>query len=344
MTTAILLDVDTGVDDALAILLACASPELDVRGITCVAGNTELPDVVRNTGALLAMLGRHDVPLAVGADRALMRPPVGLDNADVHGGHGRGYADLPECRVSPTAINAAGLIVEQARAHPGEVTLIATGPLTNVALAIRQEPRLPSLLRRLVVMGGAFRGPGNTTPTGEFNIQADPEAARIAFDAFRGAAQRPLVLGLDVTYQVRLEADHIEDIARRAGDALDVRSDGSGWGKPSTPIIRYLAGALRHYAEWHYDRYGFYGTYLHDPLTVAATIDPSLVRTTAVAIDVECRGELTSGQTVADWDGLWGREPNADVALEVDVERALAAIVERVGASVAVAGVRVPAA
>jgi purine nucleosidase len=330
-----ILDVDTGVDDALAIVFASASPELELRGITCVAGNTELPDVVDNTSALLTMLGRTDVPLAVGAVRPLLRAPVGRDNAIRHGGHGRGYAGLPPTGAKPIAADASQLIIDEARACDGELTLIATGPLTNVAIAARREPRLPELVRQLVVMGGAFRCPGNITPVAEFNIQADAEAAKIVFDAFRGCPRRPLVLGLDVTYQVRLESSSIEEIASRAGDAITVAPGSEAWGAPGTPLVAYLVDALRYYADWHLDAYGFYGSFMHDPLTVAVALDPTLVTTSAVAVDVECRGELTTGQTVVDWDGVWDIEPNVDVALGIDTRRALEQVVERVGAATA---------
>ena len=229
----IIIDVDTGVDDALAILYACASPELDLRGITCVAGNTLLNDVVANTCALLAMAGRTDVPVHVGAARALVREPVGTDNAHVHGGAGRGYATLPDLptRVRPAGQSACAFLIDQARAHPGQITVIATGPLTNIAEALSEEPALPKLLKRLIFMGGAYQGPGNTTPVAEFNINADPEAAAIVIDAFGASPHRPIALGLDVTHQVKLMPRDIETLAAHAGDALTVAPD-TDWGGP----------------------------------------------------------------------------------------------------------------
>lgn len=324
----IILDVDTGVDDALAILYACASPEIDLRGVTCVAGNTELPDVVANTSALLAMAGRGDVPVCVGAARALLRTPVGRDNSHVHGGAGRGYAELPDLPTRVSDQDACAFLIDQARAHPGELTVIATGPLTNLAIAVRREPTLPHLLKQLIFMGGAFQSPGNTTPVAEFNIHADPEAASIVLDAFRSSSRRPIALGLDVTHQVKLLPQHIQELASQAGESLAVSPD-MDWGRAKSPILRYLAGALRQYAEYHQRLHGFYGTYLHDPLTVAVAVDPGLVTTQPVAVQVECQGSLTAGQTVADWKNVWGLEPNVDVAVRVRADAALTEIIAR---------------
>jgi purine nucleosidase len=329
----VILDVDTGVDDALALLYACASPELELVGVSCVAGNTALEHVVANTGTLLSLVGREDVEVSAGADRALLRPPGWKGDEDVHGPAGRGYARLSTAPVQPGGRDATQLLIDEARRLPGTVTLVATGPLTNVALAVRREPKLPQLLRRLTIMGGAFDGRGNTTPVAEYNIHADPEAARVVFDAFRCAPRRPVALGLDVTRQVRLGSDDIEEIARRTGDRLEV-SPSRHWGEPRSPLMDYLAGALRAYAEFHHRHYGFYGTFLHDPLTVAATADPSLVTTRAVEVEVERTGEFTTGQTVADWEGAWGGEPNLDVAVDIQGEVALERIVERVASAV----------
>ncbi|TDD28051.1 nucleoside hydrolase [Kribbella turkmenica] len=330
-----ILDVDTGVDDALALMLACAAEEIDLVGVTCVAGNTRLPDVLTNTRAILRYCGREYLPVAAGADRALVREPVGLDNAWVHGGAGRGYATIAERLAPSTNVHAAQFIVDEVRRRPGEITLISTGPMTNIALALRLEPRLPSLIGRWIFMGGAFAVGGNTTPAAEFNVQADPEAARIAISEFSSAPQRPTAIGLDVTHQVRLLPRHIERLAAMAGDEFSVVPGSGPWGTPSNPLLAYLEGAIRKYAEYHQQLHGFYGTYLHDPVTVAVAMDPTLVSVRPAAVDVECRGALTAGATVADWKKVWDKEPNVDVAITVDAERALATVTHAVGSFIA---------
>jgi purine nucleosidase len=327
-----ILDVDTGVDDALALMLACASPQLELLAVTCVAGNTLLPDVVTNTRTVLVYCDRADVPVAAGAERALLRASSSVADARVHGGAGRGYVSIPS-DLTPTATqHAAELIVDRARARPGEITLITTGPLTNLALALQLEPRLPELLGRWIFMGGAYGTErGNTTPAAEFNIHADPEAAQIAIAAFNAAPTRPLGVGLDVTHQLRLMPHHIEDLAAHAGQPLLVCDDGRPWGQPTSPLLSYLVGALRKYAEYHQEQHGFYGVYLHDPLTVAIAIDPTVVTHRAVAVAVECQGNLTTGQSVADWQGVWGRPANVDVAVAIDAQKIFTSIVTAIG-------------
>jgi purine nucleosidase len=242
---------------------------------------------------------------------------------------------VPEERPPSTDQHASQLIVDSARARPGEITLISTGPMTNVALAVVLEPRLPDLLDRWIFMGGAFGVPGNTTPAAEFNIHADPEAAQRAIAAFAGASTRPVAVGLDVTHQVRMLPHHIEALAELAGDSLEVSDAGTPWGEPASPLLAYLEGALRKYAEYHHQLHGFYGVYLHDPLTVAIATDPTLATLRPVAADVECHGALTVGETVADWRSVWRRPPNLDVATAIDVDRIFEVVVSRIGALVA---------
>jgi purine nucleosidase len=206
---------------------------------------------------------------------------------------------------------------------------VTLAPLTNVALAVQGEPELPRLLRRLVIMGGSYRSSGNTAPTTEWNVSCDPEAAKIVLDAF-GALEpslRPTALGLDVTERAKMLPEHLAALAARAGCSPDgARPDGA-----SNPIVRYLADALRFYMEFHsrYDR--FYGAFVHDPLALATALDPTLVRTEAVAVDIELDGRLTTGETVTDWRRVWGRPPNVDVAVEADSERFMVHFIERVG-------------
>lgn len=316
----LILDVDTGIDDALALLYACASPEAELVAVTCLAGNAAVADTQRNTRAVLELAGRPDVEVAVGRPVPLLRP---LEiTPETHGPRGIGYAEPPDPAMPLSDRFAPELIVAEARRRPGELTLVTLGPLTNLAIAVLIEPALPRLLRRWVAMAGAFRVPGNTTPVAEWNVHCDPEAARIAFGAWQAAvdadpaAPRALVMGLDVTERARLLPADVAVLTDRAGTG---------------PVTAFLADALRFYFEFH-ERYdGFYGAFIHDPLVTAAALDPSLVRTEPAAVDVDSSGGPGDGQTIADWRRVRGRTPNADVAVGADADEFLRRLVVRVG-------------
>lgn len=339
--TALLLDVDTGIDDSLALLYACASPEVELVAVTCVAGNVDARQVATNTRAVLELVGRTDVEVALGRETPLVRPL--RTTPETHGPRGIGYAELPPPSQPLSERHAVDLLVEEARRRPGELVLVTLGPLTNLAVAVLREPELPRLLRRYVLMGGAYRVPGNTAPTTEWNIASDPEAAKVVFTAWAEAAERdgvprPVALGLDVTERAKFLPDHLVALARRAGSRPDDAraAANAAAGKPdasvaSNPVVRYLADALRFYMEFHSRYDGFYGAFVHDPLAVAAALDPSLVRTEALTVDVELGGTLTSGETVADWRRVWGRPPNLDVAVEAAVGVFFDRFIERVG-------------
>jgi purine nucleosidase len=337
----LILDVDTGIDDALAILLACASPECELIAVTCVSGNAALEDTQRNTRAVLELAGRRDVEVSAGRPTPLLRP---LEiTPETHGPRGIGYAELPEPSVPPSTRFGPDLIVEEARRRPGELTLVTLGPLTNLAVAVRTEPALPRLLRRWICMGGAFRVPGNTTPVSEWNIHCDPDAARIAFGAWQAAIDtdevvpRALVMGLDVTEQARITLDEVVAVGRRAGVSAAPTGSWPGSGTtepgatPGNPVMTFVSDALRWYFEFHERSDGFYGAFVHDPLVVAAALDPGIVRAEPVAVQVAAEGGVADGQTIADWRGLWGRTPNADVAVWVDAGEFRHRLVERVG-------------
>ena len=340
--TSLILDVDTGIDDSLALLYALASAEAEIVAVTCVSGNVEARQVATNTLALLELAGRTDIEVAVGREVPLERP---LETTpETHGPAGIGYAELPPPGRQISDRHGVDVIVETARARPGEITLVTLGPLTNLAVALEREPALPRLLRRHVLMGGAFGAQGNTTPTTEWNIHCDPEAARICFAAWASALdadpsiQRPVALGLDVTEGARIGPEHVVAMARRAGstpdDTLAPAPDdplAARRSVASNPVIRFLADALRWYYEFH-ERYdGFYGAFIHDPLAVAAAIDPRLITTESFYVDVETRGELTTGMTVADRRRLTGKPPNVDVASTAEIDTFLDRLIERIG-------------
>jgi purine nucleosidase len=329
----LLLDVDTGIDDSLALLYACASPEAEIVAVTCCSGNVEARQVAVNTLAVLELAGRSDIEVAIGREIPLVRA---LETTpETHGPRGIGYAELPPSGRALSHRHGADLIIEEVRRRPGEITLVTLGPLTNLAVAILREPEIPGLLRDWVLMGGSYRSNGNTAPTTEWNIHVDPDAAKVCFAAWERAAadgvRRPLALGLDVTERAKMTPEHLTRLAVRAGSQpLDDRAEADG-SVASNPIVRYLADALRFYMEFHSRYDGFYGAFVHDPFAVAAALDRSLVRTEAVTVDVELGGTLTTGETVTDWRRVWGRAPNLDVAVEADAETFLARFVERVG-------------
>ena len=216
--------------------------------------------------------------------------------------------------------------------------------MTTLARALELEPDLPRLLRRWISMGGAFRVPGNTTPVSEWNVHCDPEAAQLAFGAWQTAVDRDpstpraLGMGLDVTEQARIGTDHVVALARRAGstpddtlDAARAPGDLERRSVASNPVVRFVADALRFYFEFHARYDGFYGAFIHDPLVVAVALDPSLVTTEAVAVEVDTAGGPGDGQTIADWRGLLDRRPNVDVAVTANADAFLERLVDRVG-------------
>jgi purine nucleosidase len=341
--TALILDVDTGIDDSLALLYAAASPEADLVAVTCVSGNIDARQVATNTRAVLELAGRTDVEVALGREVPLIRP---LETTpETHGPQGLGHAELPAPSRPLSERHAVDLIIDEARRRPGEIVLVTLGPLTNLALAVMREPELPRLLKGYVLMGGAYGVSGNTTPTTEWNIHCDPDAAAIVFRAWAAAVASdptiplPLALGLDVTEQARILPDHVVRLARRAGSTPDdsialARGEDPMHATRSVarnPIVRYVADALRFYMEFHARYDGFYGAFIHDPLAVAATLDRALVTTEPLHVDVETRGELTAGMTVADRRHLTGKPPNLDVAVTADVATFLDRLIERVG-------------
>jgi len=303
------VDVDTGIDDAFALLYACAEVQTRLVGVSTVVGNVSLANATRNTRAVLQLIGRADVPVSPGA--AFPLAPEPNDARDVHGATGLGHANLPDPPEPTEPAHAVDAIVAAARAHAGRLVLVATGPLTNIALAVMREPELPRLMKRFVIMGGAYAAPGNVTPSAEFNIWHDPEAARIVFRAFGGPGGAPVVaIGLDVTRKVTIDGADLDALAARCGVSARAKA-----------LTGFLADSARFYFERMERQTGRRFLIMHDPLAVAVTLDPTLVETRRAAVDVETAGRLTVGATVVDWDGRWGRLANAEVAVAVDAER-----------------------
>lgn len=311
----VVLDTDPGIDDALAILLALASPEIELAALAVVHGNCPLEDGVANALAVLQLGGAPRLPVAVGCDRPLLRPL--FTALETHGGRGLGYATLPPGSAAPVAEHAVDLLIREHMAAPGEVTLVAVGPLTNVALALRKEPRLAGAVRECFVMGGALRADGNTTPLGEFNIYADPHAAQIVFDSGMPITLMPW----DITKDVRLAKTEVDRLLLRGG-----------------PIAAFIAEATRFYIEFHLAHFGWAGCSINDPAALALVWWPELARTRPLHVAVETTSELTMGKTVGDFLGKTGQAPNVQLVEAFDGDEFVRRFVQRIEALIELVG------
>lgn len=304
----ILIDTDPGVDDSMMIQLALRSPEIRVEALTTVFGNDTVEVTTRNALLNLEEAGRPDIPVAKGARKPLVRDLPARSGPGPHGADGLGDARLPAPRSGPIDAPAAVCIVEQILRAPGQITLLAAGPLTNLALALSLQPEIARLVPEVVVMGGVVQ-PGRADPLAEFNIRSDPEAARLVLHA-----GWPLtVVGLDVTTRTDLTQEHLDQINRAEGR-----------------VGQFLGKIVPAYVDWCRRRYPGGAVPVHDVVALGYLLDPSLFETESLYVDVEVRGELTAGQTLADFRGTTGRPPNARVCRGVDSQRLVRLFVERV--------------
>lgn len=295
----VILDVDTGIDDAIAIMLALASPELEVLGITTVSGNIDLESATKNTLKVLKLIGREDIPVFKGAVKPLWRAIRYAK--DVHGDCGLAgqLNDLEPGEAQ--SVSAGDFIKVQIEKYPGEITMIMTGPETNLGVLLMQERSIALKLKEIIVMGGVADGRGNESPVAEFNIAIDPEAADLVFHS--GA---PLTMvGLDVTRKALLRKSDI--------DAL----------KATDKVKHFVDLVTMEYRQRFAAVNGYEACLMHDPLAVAVAIDPSLVKCVHRYVGIETESRYCDGQTVCDFDGRWGKTPNAAVCVELDAERFL---------------------
>lgn len=309
MTDRVVIDTDPGRDDAIALLLALASPEIEVLGVCAVAGNVPVALTTRNALAVCELAGRPDVPVFAGAARPLVRDPISAEA--VHGATGLDVAGLPAPRAGPRPQEAADFIVETLRREPaGTVTLCVLGPMTNLALAFARAPDVATRVARIVAMGGSWSEGGNITPAAEFNILADPHAAQAVLHA--GA---PVVLHpLDVTHRSLARADRVGRF-RALG----------------TPAGRAAAALMADAEHPDVARFGADGVPLHDPHVIAWLLRPGIFRGRDVNVEVETGSALTLGQTVVDWWGVTGRPANVHFVREVDDDAFFALLEERIG-------------
>jgi len=292
----IILDVDTGHDDAIAILVAAKSDKIDLRGITVVAGNQTLPKTLKNT-LDICDFANIDVPVYAGMHNPLVRNQ--LEVSEVHGDSGLGDIPFPDTTKEAESKHAVDFIIEEALKSDGELILVPTGTLTNIAMALNLKPEIKDKIKKIVLMGGAC-GTGNATPSAEFNIYTDPEAAEVVFNS-----NVPIVMtGLDLTYQA-LADDEVIDRIRN----LDNR------------VASLTLKLLELYGETYREFYGFEHPPVHDPCTVAKIIDDNVFTTKKMRVDIETKSELTRGRTVCDVHNRTGREPNAEVAIDLDKDR-----------------------
>jgi purine nucleosidase len=303
----IIIDTDPGQDDAVAILLALASPELEVLGVTTVAGNVPLALTTRNACILMELAGRPDVPVFAGAIRPMVRPLVTAEY--VHGKTGLDGPDMPEPTLSPTPGDAVDFIIRELRERPpGSVTLCPLGPLTNIGLALVRAPDIASRIAEIVLMGGGCFEGGNITPAAEFNIFVDPHAADVVFKSGVPITMMPL----DVTHQVlttRSRIAAIRAIGNRSGEVV--------------------AQMLEFFERFDVAKYQSDGGPLHDPCVIAYLLKPGMFEGRFVNVEIETRSELTMGMTVVDWWGVTGRSANARFMRTVDADAFFVLLCER---------------
>lgn len=304
----IIIDTDPGQDDAVAILLALASPEeIDVIGITCVAGNVPLPLTTKNARIVCELAGRPDMPVYAGCDRPLGRELVTAEH--VHGKTGLDGPTLPDPTMPMAEGHAVDFIIDQLRTFaPGTITLCPLGPLTNIATALEKAPDIASRIAKIVLMGGGYFEGGNITPAAEFNIYVDPQAADIVFKC--GAPI--VVMPLDVTHKALVTQernDAFRAIGNDAGTAVAQMTD--------------------FFERFDKEKYGSEGAPLHDPCVTAYLIRPKLFKGRHINVEIETQSELTMGMTVADWWGVSGRTPNATFMGNIDAKGFFALLTER---------------
>jgi purine nucleosidase len=310
MKKKVILDVDTGIDDAIGIILAATAPEIELLGITTVSGNIDLESATRNTLRVLKLLGKEDVKVYKGAESPLMRSIRYA--VEVHGSSG--LADqLEDIDVSYNeSIEAWDFIKQMALQYPNEITLIMTGPQTNLALTLQKYPEVEKQLKEVIVMGGTVKDKGNESPVAEFNIAIDPEAAEQVFDS----SLKVTMIGLDVTKKALLKRAHFEGL------------------KKDSPVAAFVMNVTKQYMDRFYIDNGIYGCAMHDPLAVTMAITPELVKTYPYYVAVETQSRFCDGQTICDFDNRWGKDPNVYVGLEVDSPAFIDFLIARINAAV----------
>jgi purine nucleosidase len=307
MPEKIIFDTDLGIDDACALLMALASPEVSVEGLSIVHGNCALDQATANALAVLELANASHIPVAKGCELPLVQPSFLAP--ETHGDTGLGYAKFPAPRGRPIVQHGCDFLIEKIMSQPAEITLVAIGPLTNVAVAIRQQPRLVHAVKELIIMGGAIRHEGNTTALAEFNTYVDPHAAHIVFHSGMPMTLVPL----DVTYQCILTA---EDVRRMQ--------------QVYSPITKFIEDSTRFYMEFHNEYQGIQGCVINDPLALALTFAPELCTYQELPVDIDISGGVSMAKTIADFYNYNRKPANMKVALGVKPRDFIDLFVERI--------------
>lgn len=303
----IILDTDPGIDDALAILLALASPELELLGLTVTSGNCTAQQGVTNALGVLKLAGRPEIPVYKGAEIPLIQPL--LVAPETHGTSGLGYASLPESEYAVQPDHAVDYLIDTVLQHPDQITIVAVGPLTNLALAIRMEPRFTAAVKELVIMGGSINHGGNTTPLAEFNVYCDPHAAHIVFHAGIPTTLVPL----DATYKTLLTREDVQSLS-----------------PDDSPVAAFIEQSTRFYMEFHDQHQSLPGCVINDPLALAVTFAPELVDPRPLYVDVDIAGGVSMGKTFADFYNILGKPANMQVALDVHAHAFIQLFIDRI--------------
>ncbi|MEJ6761355.1 MAG: nucleoside hydrolase [Candidatus Planktophila sp.] len=303
----VILDTDPGIDDALALILLKAMPEISLQAITTTHGNTTVQKCTVNALKLVELLGMQNIPVAEGAHEPLVRS---LSIAEeTHGDTGLGYAILPTPTLKAIEGKAANLIIKIVNANPGEITILCIGPVTNLALALLIDPSLRKKIKRVVSMAGTIHHPGNATPSSEYNVFCDPEA----FDILLRSGIDLTIIPLDVTYKCLFTKAHVE---RLSGSKAEIHD--------------FIERSTAFYMEFHAEYQGIQGCAINDPLAAAILVNPKLVTFRDYYLDIELHGEFTTAKISADHFSATGNAPNAKVAMEVDVDGFMDFFIERV--------------
>lgn len=297
MAEKVIFDTDPGIDDALALLLLAASPEVDLRAITVTHGNTSQEKCLRNALQLVELAGITNVPVIPGASEPLVKELSVAE--ETHGDGGLGYAVLPPSKTKSSSALAHDLIIDEVEKNPHEITLLCVGPMTNIALALLKKPSIAGKVKRIIAMGGAIHYPGNATPQSEYNVYCDPEA----FDIVLRAGIDFTLVPLDVTYKCIFTTAHLA----RINQARD-------------EIKKFITDSTRFYMEFHASHQDIHGCAINDPLAAALLIKPSLVTNRDYFLSIELQSVSSKAKTIADHYGALKQTPNAKVAMEVDVD------------------------
>ena len=303
----VILDTDPGIDDALAILLLAASPEITLEAITVTHGNTTVDKCAKNALQIAELCNLINVPIARGASEPLVKSLSVAE--ETHGDGGLGYAVLPEPALKLSTLPAVELIINLVHKFPGEITLLCIGPMTNLALAILRDPSIVPLIKNVVSMGGTIHAPGNATPSSEYNVFCDPHA----FDVVIRAGLKFTLVPLDVTYECLFQKRHMDRIQSK-----------------NLAIRKFIDDSTRFYMEFHDEYQSIEGCAINDPLAAAILIKPDLVQYSDYYVNVELKGEHNVAKTSADHFKATGRAANSKVAMKVNVEAFMDFFIERV--------------